>query len=1074
MKPIRLSIEGLNSFFEKQTIDFTKYTDKGIFGIFGPTGSGKTTVIDAITLALYGEVARYDGSKTSFINSEAKNAGVSFEFTVKDGNIEQRYIVKRTFARNKEGNINSKKAELYKYNNNTEEPEVISAKVTEITKKIQEIIGLGYEDFTRSIILPQGKFSEFLMLKNKERRNMLERLFSIERYGTLFSQKINKEKSRLAEKITILTNENNLYEDSTEANLKKQEENYQKEIQIQEHLQSGCDALLKTKEELTNLNKNYKEYKDILDITILELSVLKEVLQKTEMEHIKAEAKYKEAVKLKYEKTPVLTDRKYNLTEAKKLKEKYLSLSKEITKSKNSLNEEITTLNCKNKELEQSENLVNKIQEQTRILLEEKNNYEFEISYKNDVEKAANIQLKLSEEINNLNKKKLKKELTENKINDNKNELRLLEKSLSQTKIEKETIEHALADLKKPMDIDAIMTLQQSLSEIELKIKEFAHNEELNQLQTKELNKIELTLKSVNEKYVLTLKEIETVEAELKSIDILENSNIIEKLARELDENRPCPVCGSLEHPNPAKHLETGLLKNKENLHKNYESLKSKKEILFDEIARNKIKANESSLKSKEVLAFLNNINIENLKETYKTRKSKFDLISAENEKYKLEKAELDKQKEEIDIELNKINLSLAKKQESLNKDTETLKEIEEEILKNETDKRALEQSLLEFKTRHKLEDFCKEYNKLKAFEIKQKELDGSINKTRECIEKTLKNIELFKIEIGKHEKDISIRETTISSQQNECKDLTATILKLTDGRKVDEYLKETLAEISDLEKNENESKETLENIKKIMQNNNEKYAALSGKKESFENLFAEQEKIIKERSYQSPENELKIKTNELEALRQELDLKKDKNTELKLKIQTIKDNLIKRAALLRELEPLEERFELVKQLSSLTEGNRFVEYLATKHLRYICAEASLRLLLMSNQRYSITLDDTDFVIVDHFNGGLKRPPQSLSGGEIFMTSLSLALALSSKIQMKNSAPLEVFFLDEGFGTLDDSLIDTVMDSLEQLREQSICVGVITHVEEIKNRIQSKIIVVPHKNGENGAKLIFE
>ena len=84
------------------------------------------------------------------------------------------------------------------------------------------------------------------------------------------------------------------------------------------------------------------------------------------------------------------------------------------------------------------------------------------------------------------------------------------------------------------------------------------------------------------------------------------------------------------------------------------------------------------------------------------------------------------------------------------------------------------------------------------------------------------------------------------------------------------------------------------------------------------------------------------------------------------------------------------------------------------------------------------------------------------------MASLSLALSLSSKIQLKNKSPLEVFFLDEGFGTLDNNTLDTVINTLEQLQTNNISVGIITHVEEIKNRVQNKIIVT---SSENGAKI---
>ncbi|MDE6357934.1 MAG: hypothetical protein K2L15_05025, partial [Eubacteriales bacterium] len=124
--------------------------------------------------------------------------------------------------------------------------------------------------------------------------------------------------------------------------------------------------------------------------------------------------------------------------------------------------------------------------------------------------------------------------------------------------------------------------------------------------------------------------------------------------------------------------------------------------------------------------------------------------------------------------------------------------------------------------------------------------------------------------------------------------------------------------------------------------------------------------------------------------------------------------------------------------------------------------------------KYSLELRDNEFCIKDHFNAGIIRSSRSLSGGEVFMASLSLALALSNKIQLKNKAPLEVFFLDEGFGTLDNNILDTVINTLEQLQSDNIDVGIITHIEEIKNRVQNKILIKNGVNNISGATITLE
>jgi exonuclease SbcC len=154
----------------------------------------------------------------------------------------------------------------------------------------------------------------------------------------------------------------------------------------------------------------------------------------------------------------------------------------------------------------------------------------------------------------------------------------------------------------------------------------------------------------------------------------------------------------------------------------------------------------------------------------------------------------------------------------------------------------------------------------------------------------------------------------------------------------------------------------------------------------------------------------------------------------------------------------LEARHAALREIADLFRGNAFVKFLAARHLQYITNEATGRLARMTGGRYAIEYDeDAGFIIRDDFNGGARRPPASLSGGETFMASLCLALALSAKIQMKSRTDLSFFFLDEGFGSLDSDSLGTVMDALGQLHQENMTVGIISHVDEMKHRIHNKI-----------------
>ncbi len=190
MRPIKLELSGLNSYIDKQVVDFEKLTERGLFGIFGPTGSGKSTILDAITLAMYGNISR---NTKEFINSSCKETVLSYEFEIGTKNNKRRYLVDRNMIRSKTGTKTSY-ARLVEILNDGNK-NVIADKVGEVNEKITEVIGLTANDFTRSVVLPQGRFSEFLQLTGSERRDMLERIFNLEKYGRGLSEKVKKRKN---------------------------------------------------------------------------------------------------------------------------------------------------------------------------------------------------------------------------------------------------------------------------------------------------------------------------------------------------------------------------------------------------------------------------------------------------------------------------------------------------------------------------------------------------------------------------------------------------------------------------------------------------------------------------------------------------------------------------------------------------------------------------------------------------------------------------------------------------------------------------------------------------------------
>jgi len=188
-----------------------------------------------------------------------------------------------------------------------------------------------------------------------------------------------------------------------------------------------------------------------------------------------------------------------------------------------------------------------------------------------------------------------------------------------------------------------------------------------------------------------------------------------------------------------------------------------------------------------------------------------------------------------------------------------------------------------------------------------------------------------------------------------------------------------------------------------------------------------------------------------------------------KSRLSVTEKKLNEKAELEKAAKTAEARYGIAEKLQSLFRGRAFLEYVADEYLADITAAASGTLMKLTSGRYGLKYNQ-GFYVSDNVNGGAERSADTLSGGETFLVSLSLAFALSSAICRKSNRPIEFFFLDEGFGTLDDELVETVVDSLEKFKNSDFSIGIISHVKELKERISSRINVTAAT--ENGGSTI--
>ena len=931
MRIEKVIFENINNLKGRHEIDFTdsEIENEGIFLITGNTGSGKTTILDAISLALYGRTARFKSisDRVNDIMNRDSSSCLSTVIFTENG---KRYKSSWSQKKKKRGEgLQPVQVELA----SPDEGTVITTKKTDWERAIEEITGLDWERFSRTVILGQGNFAAFMKANGNEKSRILEKITGTEKYS-LISMKIyeicGKKKNDVERRdeeikgIALLTGEE---VEALKAEISSLEEK-------KTHLRKEA-GLLKNALEYRELERRIAELDPLIESSRKELSLSEE----EKNQHEKALLDFEDEKKTREEFL-----RKIDIVDTKNA-EKKTSLENE----RNELAARQKDTDAKRRERVKNE----KSLEDASSSLEEAEKYLEEHSVDETIDGVLSASMvyigrrdALKRECERLGKEKA--------------------------------------------DNSSRMTEQKALIE--------KGEENVARLE-KELEKHSAFLKCLEEErtQILAGKVPEDLQNELLSLRS-ESTRIenIDNLAGErgkLEENSPCPLCGSVHHPyvtpdflavhEREKTVLADKIREVQNLQKAYSLNEVRTGKLQEKDAKDRLeceKAKSSLLALRQTLS--------SLLET-DTR------LQCEMEKNAAEAEDISSKLKAAFAPFNTEDVSLLRKKST------AYKERKEERDKLSTEKAALNEavnrlgvSLKEAEDEYRVR--AEIYNKgveeyLISVDERNARFSGSTADERAALERKLSSLRkaLDDSASALSKKEIAIRENEALRRNSAGR---ISVL----GEEDNPYFEmEDLNAL--LEENESSLEKATTDVGSIT--------------ERLRNDERERDRVQK-------------KQNDLEKAREEYSIWADLNV-----------------------------------IAGSADGKKLMKYAQGFTFRELIKAANVRLKDFSD-RYILKADEKNelcFNVIDLDNNNEERPADGLSGGETFITSLALALGLSSM----NSASLSIesFFLDEGFGTLDPEYLERATDALLRIREEGKTIGIISHVESLRDSIPVQINV---------------
>lgn len=1038
MRPVRLTMSAFGPYPGEETIDFRNLNNKNIFLITGPTGAGKTTIFDAISYVLFGEASgssRDNDSLRSHFASLETITFVELEFELRG----ERYVIKRSpkqetkKSRGDGFRIKESDAEIVLPNGN------IITKINNVDEKISSLLGINKNQFRQIVMLPQGEFRKLLEAESKEREVIFRKIFGTEAFQ-IIQQKLDSVQKDYYKKIREGETKRSAHIKHIEAG----EDEVLRRLINAEHLNiieianRTREIIFNDQEESRKLIEDVKAIKqeqEKLQKNIIEGTEVNKKLQDKESQtnayelQLSKEQEYIEK-KLKLEKSrkalqvkPVedaLKDRKENV----KLKEnQYKEASQNLLKAEENMMLWENRFKAEENKVEERKGIAQAIS-----VLKDK-----EEKVKSYEAKSLGI-LNLKGEL--LNKKNTLDKFKNDIIKEKENLNKANEKILFIKNCETERAElYSIRD-EKNSTIEKMRDLRNKTRQYLSNVKQ--HESEANKF--KEFEKEYLNIKSKYE--------------QMEDSFLKGQAGI---LAKSLKDGVGCPVCGSIHHPKPAEVFSDAPTE---------EALKLEK-LSFDRIR-------EERNEKLQALSKLKGIIEESLKELAGAKNnlksvlgesiavmSDGEVLNFINDKGPKLKAELD----ELEAKIQKLNEEIEKKAS-----------VEAYLVKYQNDLETKEKLL------PKLElDYTECYGKVMSEEEQLRSIE------QEIPEETRSAVKLLE-KIRELEKNLSILERAYENalkEVNDAKNLYA-------ASKADKEAKlgslmEMQAEVELWRNNLNKkiidcgfkdytdyvlfvtTEEVIEELDKDISNY---YNKLQSLKDSLIKIKKDTEGLdrVSTEVFSRQLEELRLTEESLSQREKVIYSRIKNNTNVLNEIEYINN----------EIKEDEKKYTMVSDIAKAANGFNeeritFERYVLAAYFDEIINAANLRLNKMAAGRFILKRKDEkgkgtkqeglELEVFDNYTGK-SRHVRTLSGGEGFKASLALALGLADVVQSyAGGISLDTMFVDEGFGTLDPESLDNAIQCLIDLQKGGRMVGIISHVPELKERIDARLEITPAKEG---------